>query len=136
MFSMNVSSLNESSLTEGVLKPMWTTTLKISAAFLVATVAVAGGRLLAQQALAPKAASPVPGAEAKSKPDSAEMAQIEAKLAKLRKITKPQPGEYVTNMAKIAWERDPWEAAVRAGKEGKPVIAYGVHSAGVTCGYG
>jgi hypothetical protein len=136
MFSMNVSSLNESSLPEGVLKAMWTTKLKISAAFLVATVAFTGGRLLAQQALTPKAASPVTGAKAKSKPDSAEMAQIEAKLAKLRKITKPQPGEYVTNMAKIAWERDPWEAAVKAAKEGKPVLAYGPGMVGVPCGYG
>ena len=115
---------------------MWTTKLKISAAFLVATVAFTGGRLLAQQALAPKAASPVTGAKAKSKPDSAEMAQIEAKLAKLRKITKPQPGEYVTNMAKIAWERDPWVAAVKAAKEGKPVLAYGPGMVGVPCGYG
>src|SRR5262245_30362844 len=54
---------------KGVLKAMWTTTLKISAAFLVATVAVTSGPLLAQQALAPRAARPVPGAEAKSKPD-------------------------------------------------------------------
>ena len=76
-------------------------------------------------------------AEAKSKPaDSAERAEIEAKLAKLRELIRPQPGEYATNIAKIAWERDPWEAAVKAGREGKPVIAYGLHSAGVTCGYG
>src|SRR5262249_41087784 len=74
---------------KGVLKAMGTTKLKISAAFLVATVAVTGGRLLAQQALAAKAASPVTEAEAKSKPDSAELAQIEAKLAKLREVTKP-----------------------------------------------
>ena len=115
---------------------MWTTKLTISAAFLVATVAVTGSRLPAQQALAPKAASPVPGAEAKAKPDSAEMAQIEAKLAKLRELVRPKPGEYATNIAKIAWERDPWEAAVRAGKEGKPVIAYGPGMVGVPCGYG
>jgi hypothetical protein len=99
-------------------------------------VAVTGGRLLAQQVLAPKAASPVTGAEAKSNPDSAEWAKIEANVAKLREITKPQPGEYVTNMAKIAWERDPWEAAVKAAKEGKPVIAYGPGMVGVPCGYG
>src|SRR5262245_11771758 len=42
----------------GVSKAMRTPTLKISAAFLVATVAATGGRLLAQQALAPKPASP------------------------------------------------------------------------------
>ena len=76
------------------------------------------------------------GGEVKAKPDSAEMAQIEAKLAKLRDITKPQPGEYVTNMAKIAWERDPWQAAVKAAKEGKPVLAYGPGMVGVPCGYG
>src|SRR5262245_15608003 len=109
---------------------MWTTKLKISAAFLVATVAVTGDRLLAQPPLAPN------GAEAKANPDSAEWAKIEAKLAKLRDITKPQPGEYVTNMAKIAWERDPWEAAVKAAKEGKPVLAYGPGMVGVPCGYG
>jgi len=115
---------------------MWTTKLKSSAAFLVATVAVTGGRLLAQQALAPKAASPVARAEGISKSDSPEMAQIEAKLAKLREVTKPQPGEYVTNMAEIAWERDPWQAAVKAAREGKPVIAYGPGMVGVPCGYG
>jgi hypothetical protein len=115
---------------------MWSTKLKISGAFLVAIVAAAGGRLLAQQALAPKVASPVTGAEAKSKPDSAEWAEIEAKLAKLRELVKPQPGEYVTNMAKIEWQRDPWEAAVKAAKEGKPVIAYGPGMVGVPCGYG
>jgi len=115
---------------------MCTTKLKISAAFLVATVAVTGGRLLAQQALAPKAARPVPGAEAKAKPDSAEWAQTEAKLAKLREVIRPQPGEYLANIEKINWERDPWEAAVKAAKEGKPVIAYGVGMVGVTCGYG
>lgn len=102
---------------------MWTTRLKTSAAVLVTTVAVTGG-LLAQQPLAP---TPV---------DSVEMAQTEAKLARLRELIRPQPGEYVTNMAKIAWERDPWEAAVKAAREGKPVLAYGVQSVGVTCGYG
>ena len=115
---------------------MCTTKLTISAAFLVATVAITGGRLLAQQALAPKAASPVTGAEAKSKPDSAEMAQTEAKLAKIRELVRPKPGEYATNIAKIAWERDPWEAAVKAAREGKPVIAYGPGMVGVPCGYG
>jgi len=110
---------------------MWTTKLTISAAFVVATVAVTGGGLPAQQALAPK-----PESEAKSKPDSAEMAQIEAKLAKLRELVKPKPGEHVTNIAKIAWERDPWAAAVRAAKEGKPVIAYGPGMVGLPCGYG
>ena len=115
---------------------MCTTKLKSSAAFLVATVAFTAGRLLAQQALAPKAARPVPGGEAKAKSDSAEMAQTEAKLAKLREVIRPQPGEYLTKMAKIAWERDPWQAAVKAAKEGKPVLAYGVGMVGVTCGYG
>src|SRR5262249_19027219 len=68
--------------------------------------------------------------------DSANIAQAEAKLAKLRDLIKPQPGEHVTNMAKIAWQRDPWEAAVKAGKEGKPVIVYAEGAAGVICGYG
>jgi hypothetical protein len=115
---------------------MSTTKMKISAAFLVATVAVAGGGVEAQQAQAPKGASPVTGAEAKSKPDSAEMAETEAKLAKLRELVRPKPGEYATNIAKIAWERDPWEAAVKAAREGKPVLAYGECMAGVPCGYG
>ena len=115
---------------------MWTTKLTISATFLVATVAVTDGHLLAQQSTAPKTASPVRGTAAQSKPDSAEMAQIEAKLAKLRELIRPQPGEYAMNIARIAWERDPWQAAIKAGKEGKSVIAYGVHSVGVTCGYG
>lgn len=103
---------------------MWTSTYKISAAFLITTVAVAGGGLQAQQAQAPKSA------------DSPEMAQTEAKLAKLREVIKPQPGEHVTNMAKIAWEHDPWEAAVKAGREGKPILAWGECGAGVPCGYG
>ena len=64
------------------------------------------------------------------------MEKTEAKLAKLRELIKPRPGEYVTNMAKINWERDPWKAAVRAGKEGKPIIAYGPGMVGVPCGYG
>ena len=90
-----------------------------SAAVVVAAVAV-GGELPAQQPPAPKSA----------------MAQAEATVARLRDLIRPQPGEYAANIARIAWERDPWEAAVKAGREGKPVIAYGVHSAGVTCGYG
>src|SRR5262245_52255465 len=111
---------------------MWTTKSKISAAFLVATVAVTGGGLSPQQALAPKTER-----EANSKPaDSAEMAQVEAKLAKLRELIRPQPGEHVTNMAKIAWQRDPWVAAAKAGKEGKPVLVYAEGAAGIACGYG
>jgi len=116
---------------------MWKTTLKTIATILVTTAAVTGGGTLAQQPLAPKSASPVPVATAKSKPaGSAEMAETEAKLARLRELVRPKPGEYATNIAKIAWERDPWEAAVRAGKEGKPVIAYGPGMVGVPCGYG
>lgn len=100
----------------------------------VVVVAVGGG-LLAQQAPAPKLASPV--AKAKANPtNSRAMADAEATVAKFRDLCRPQPGEYAANIARIAWERDPWEAAVKAGREGKPVIAYGVHSAGVTCGYG
>src|SRR5262245_16141095 len=111
--------------------------LTISAAVLVATAAMTGGELLAQQAPAPKPESPTAVARAKSKPaDSAAMAQTEAKLAELRELIRPQPGEYATNIAKITWERDPWEAAIKAGREGKPVIAYGLHNAGVTCGFG
>jgi hypothetical protein len=98
---------------------MWTTKLKIYAALLVATGTVSGGELPA-----PKSAN------------SVKMAQTEAKLGKLRELIRPRPGEYATNIAKIAWERDPWQAAVRAAREGKPVLAYGVHSVGVTCGYG
>ena len=87
--------------------------------------------------VAEKSASPVAVAGAKSKPaDSAEMAETEAKLAKLRELIRPQPGEHVTNMAKIAWERDPWVAAVKAGKEGKPVLVYAEGAAGIACGYG
>ena len=116
---------------------MWTTKLKTIATVLVTTVAVTGGGLLAQQSLAPKSASPVAVAAAKSKPaDSAEMAETEAKLGKLRELVRPKPGEYATNIAKIAWERDPWEAAVKAAREGKPVIAYGPGMVGVPCGYG
>ena len=103
---------------------MWTTKLKVSAGFLIATVAVASGGLQAQQAPTPKSA------------DSPEMVQTEAKLAKLRELIRPQPGEHVTNMAKVAWERDPWVAAVKAGKEGKPVIVYAEGAAGIACGYG
>ena len=107
---------------------MWKTKLQI-----IATVAVTGGGLLAQLS-APRSAAADPPV---SKPaDSAEMAVTEAKLAKLRELVRPKPGEYVTNMAKIAWERDPWEAAVRAGKEGKPIIAYGPGMVGVPAGHG
>jgi hypothetical protein len=88
---------------------MWTTELRTGAAALVATMVVTGGGLLAQQAPAPRA---------KAKPAvSVEMAQAEAKVAEIRELVRPRPGEHVTNMAKIAWEHDPWEAAVkRAGR--------------------
>src|SRR4051812_12405817 len=100
---------------------MWTTKLKISAAIVIATIAVTSDRLLAQQAPGPKRETPASLSEGKAKPaDSAEMVQTEAKLAKLCELIKPQPGEHVTNMAKIAWQRDRWVAAVKAGKEGKP----------------
>ena len=108
---------------------MWTTELTTRAAALVATMAVTGS-LLAQQA-------PAPRAEAKAKPAVlAEMAQAEAKVAAIRELVRPRPGEHVTNMAKIAWEHDPWEAAVKAGREGKPILAWGECGAGVPCGYG
>ena len=110
---------------------MGMTKFKTSATVLVTSVAVTVGGLLAQQPLAPKAGSPATEAAV-----SAEMAQTEAKVAQVRELVRPQPGEYLTNVAKIAWERDPWEAAVRAGKEGKPVIAYGPGMVGVPCGYG
>jgi hypothetical protein len=114
---------------------MWKTQLKIRATVLVATVVVAGG-LLAQRVLAPNSAAAA-DPSTKSKPaDSADMVETESKLAKLRELVRPKPGEYVTNMAKITWERDPWEAAVRAGKEGKPVIAYGPGMVGLPCGHG
>ena len=109
---------------------MRTTELTTSAAALVATVVVTGGSLLAQQAAAPRA-------EAKAKPAvPAEMAQAEAKVAEIRELVRPRPGEHVTNLAKIAWEHDPWEAALKAGREGKPILAWGECGAGVPCGYG
>ena len=104
---------------------MWKNRLITSAAVLVATAAVTGGGLPAQRAPGPKPKGRVAVPGAKAKPaDSAAMAQTEAKLARLRELIRPQPGEYATNIARIAWERDPWEAAVKAGREGKPVIAY------------
>ena len=116
---------------------MWKTKVKTIASVLVTTVVVAGGGLLARQPVAPKSASPVAVAEAKSKPaDSPEMAKIEARLDELRELIRPQSGEHVTNMAKIAWERDPWVAAVKAGNEGKPVLVYAEGAAGIACGYG
>ena len=115
---------------------MWKTKLHTSATVLVTTVTVIGTWFLAQQPLAPKPAAAA-GPPTKSKPaDSAEMTKTEAKLAKLRELVRPKPGEHVTNMAKIAWERDPWEAAVKAAREGKPVIAYGPGMVGLPCGYG
>ena len=109
---------------------MWPTELRTGAAALVATMVVTGGGLLAQQA-------PAPRAEAKAKPAvSAEMAQAEAKVVEIRALVRPRPGEHVTNMARIAWEHDPWEAAVKAGREGKPILSWGECGAGVPCGYG
>ena len=126
-----------SSFTEGVLKAMWTTKLNISAVVVVATVAVTVGGLLAQQPLTPRPGNSAAAAEATSKRvDSAAMAETEAKLARLRELVRPKPGEHVTNIAKIAWERDPWAAAGKAAKEGKPVIAYGPGLVGLPCGYG
>src|SRR5262245_10506594 len=110
---------------------MWIIRLRISAAFFATTAVTA---LLA---LAPNPEPLVAAAEAKSKSAvSAEMTKTETKLTQLRELVKPQPGEYVTNIAKIDWQRDPWEAAVKAAKEGKPVIAYGPGMVGVPCGYG
>ena len=116
---------------------MWTSKRTARAAVLVATVVVIGRGLPAQQAPAPKPESPeaVIGVKAKLA-DSATMTKAEAELDRLRELLRPQAGEYATNIARIAWERDPWEAAVKAGLEGKPVIAYGLHNAGVTCGFG
>jgi hypothetical protein len=126
-----------SSFTEGVLKAMWTTKRNISAVVVVATVAVTVGGLLAQQPLTPRPGNSAAAAEATSKRvDSAAMAETEAKLARLRELVRPKPGEHVTNIAKIAWERDPWAAAGKAAKEGKPVIAYGPGMVGLPCGYG
>lgn len=118
---------------------MFLTKLKTAASMLAACLAFTGTGFLMNQALAekPKLASPATAAEGKGKPgDSPALAETEAKLAKLRELIRPQPGEHVTNMAKIAWERDPWVAAVKAGKEGKPVLVYAEGAAGIACGYG
>src|SRR5262249_22629084 len=101
--------------TEGVQRIMSITKLRMTAA-LAALAAIAGGLL----APTPKMESAIAAEEAKAKAaQSAEMAKTEAKLAKLQEIIRPQAGEHVANMAKIAWQRDAWEAAVKAGKEGK-----------------
>src|SRR5262245_1455191 len=98
---------------------MWMTELRTGAAALVATMVVTGGGLLAQQ-------GPAARAEVTAKPAaSAEVAQAEAKVAEIRELVRPRPGEHVTNIARIAWEHDPWKAAVRAGREGKPILAWG-----------
>ena len=111
---------------------MCITKLKTCVALLVAMGAIAGHGLLAQQT-----ESPASVALGKANPaDATELAQTEAKLAKLRELIRPQPGEHVTNMARIAWERDSWVAAVKAGKEGKPVLVYAEGAAGIACGYG
>ena len=111
--------------------------LMAGTAILVATLAVTSGGLLAEQPPAPRPEAPLTKAGAKAKPaDSAEMAQTEAKVAEIRDLVRPRPGEHVTNIAKIAWEHDPWEAAVKAGREGKPILAWGECGAGVPCGYG
>src|SRR4051794_8211957 len=99
---------------------MPTSKLKNCAAVLIASVGISG--LLAQQVLVPE-----PGV-------SAEMAQTETKVAQIRELVRPQAGEHVTIMAKIAWEHDPWEAAVKAARSSKPVLAYGECMAGVPCG--
>jgi hypothetical protein len=120
--------MNTPSETEGVEKTMWMTKLKAVGAVLMAAITSAG--LLAQQALLPKP-------KGESRPAvSAEMAQTEAKVAQIRELVSPRPGEHVANMAKIAWEHDPWEAAVKAAREGKPILAWGECGAGVPCGYG
>jgi len=112
------------------------TKLNISAALLVAIVAATADRVLAQP-LPPKPAHPVAVEQARSKPvDSAAVTQTEAKVAQIRDLVKPQPGEHVTNMARINWEHDPWEAAVKAARQGKPILAWGECGAGVPCGYG
>lgn len=117
------------------MKVMWN---KLTAgAVLLVTVAITDGGLLAQHTPTPKPGIDIAATKAKSKPaGSAEMAKTEAKLAKLRELIRPQPGEHVANMAKIAWERDSWVAAVKAGKEGKPVLVYAEGAAGIACGYG
>ena len=100
--------------------------LRTGLAALVA--AIGAGGLLAQPRLAP---------EPRPKPvGSAQMVEAEAQVAKVRELVRPRPGEHVTNMEKIAWEHDPWEAAVKAAREGKPVLAFGECAAGVPCGYG
>src|SRR5262245_47156123 len=105
--------------------------LKAGTAVLAATVAVTSGGLLAEQSPAPRPETPPTGAGANAKPAvSAEMAQAEAKVAEIRELVRPRPGEHVTNIARIAWEHDPWEAAVKAGREGKPILAWGECGAG------
>jgi hypothetical protein len=114
---------------------MWTTKLKACAALLAAMGMVTGAGILARET-APGPKSPVSAGGKAESANSAAMRQTEAKLAELQELIRPQPGEHVTNMARIAWQRDPWVAAVKAGKEGKPVLVYAEGAAGVACGYG
>jgi hypothetical protein len=113
---------------------MFPTKLKATA-LLVAMGTISAGALPAQKAPVRPSKGPVPAAKGKSGP-TGELVKTEAKIAKIRALVRPQAGEHVTNMARIAWERDPWEAAVKAAREGKPVLAYGECAAGVPCGYG
>src|SRR5262245_33714472 len=109
---------------------MWKTKLETEATVLLTALTVAVGGLLAQQAPTPKSKRPEAAGGVTAKlADSDTMKKAEAELHRLRELIRPQPGEYAMNIARITWERDPWEAAVKAAKEGKPVIAYGLQNA-------
>jgi len=56
-------------------------------------------------------------------------------LETVQRLVRPGSTEPCALLASINWETDPWKAAVRAAKEGKPILTYG-GSSGVPCGYG
>jgi hypothetical protein len=94
-------------------------------------VAVVGELLLAA---AGPAASSV--AEEKRNRRTRPKCRDRSETGKLRELIRPRLANTLPIIARIAWERDPWEAAVKAGKEGKPVIVYAEGAAGIACGYG
>jgi RNA polymerase sigma factor (sigma-70 family) len=133
---LGLKSAAVATLSRGVLKDMVLIKVKIAAAVLAATVALAGSGWFVQQALAHKPTAPAP---AKSKSaDQAAPADNAAhaskldlnreNLAKLRAAIQPQGNEW--RHLKIHWYTDIVAARKKAAAEDRPILVFRTGGAG------
>jgi hypothetical protein len=122
-----IVSTEVAAVTEGLLKAMLMSKLRIAVGSVLALVifctGVSGQALLAL-AEPPKAAPPLAGQGQPAIPAADEWASrlLAEKFAETQKLIKPQPGE--SRWREIPWQTSLWEARQLAAAEAKPIFLW------------